>query len=154
MSSSLSFQVWWYPQAIASMVPGTWGYSTNICGMDHDINQDAFINDLTHCPGSNHHPEADNTQMSISSTVLCSRIVYQKVYSTFSYENVRASQLHLTGPKLNLRTVPSPTNFSSNVLHLREWDPVHLNQGCHSWHLPLLHSCISGPSAKPFIYVF
>lgn len=89
-----------------------------------------WINDLTHSWGSNPHPEADNTQVSISSPVLSSRILYQEVYSMFSSENVRASTLYLTGPKLNLWTTPSPTGFSSNVLHLREWDPVRLNQGC------------------------
>lgn len=55
--------------AIASMVPGTWGHSTNIRRMDDEILPDSFIDELTNSHSSNHHSEADNTQMSITSLV-------------------------------------------------------------------------------------
>lgn len=51
------------------MVPGTWGHSTNIRRMDDEILPDSFIDELTNSHSSNHHSEADNTQMSITSLV-------------------------------------------------------------------------------------
>lgn len=70
------------------------GHSTNTCEMNDDIIRDSFISDLIHSHGFNHSAEADNTQMSVSGPVLASRIMYQRVYSIFSHENMRASQWH------------------------------------------------------------
>lgn len=100
--------------------------ATNICGVDGELVQGSFMNDLTHCHGSHCHgshphgshchAEPGSTQTSVSSPRLSSGTVSQTVHPAFSHENVRVSQLPSTGPKLN-SDLPTP-QLASHVFFI------------------------------------